>query len=76
MSPVATAPDTLGQLLRGEWQDPDCGTPLRVPIQVVAIEQSLAGLEADLVTSLGLGRRRPIRSTWFARRVTPSQGAG
>jgi len=69
MSPVATAPDTLGQLLRGEWQDPDCGTPLRVPIQVVAIEQSLAGLEADLVTSLGLGRRIAVVSDIATREV-------
>jgi glycerol-1-phosphate dehydrogenase [NAD(P)+] len=69
MSQVATAPDTLGQLLRGEWQDPDSGAPLRAPIQVVAIEQSLAGLEADLIASLRLGKRIAVVSDALTRNV-------
>lgn len=57
MSQAATAQDTLGQLLRGEWSDPDGGLPIRIPALAVAIERSLAGMEADLVAALGLGRR-------------------
>ena len=56
------APDTLGQLLRGEWPDPDGGPPIRVPALAVAIERSLAGLEADLVAPLRLGRRIAVVS--------------
>ena len=69
MSQVATAPDTLGQLLRGEWLDPDGGAPLRVPIQAVTIERSLAGLEADLINSLRLGKRIAVVSDAATRDV-------
>jgi glycerol-1-phosphate dehydrogenase [NAD(P)+] len=58
----ATAPDTLGQLLRGEWPDPDGGPPITVPVQTVAIEHSLAGREADLVAPLRMGRRIAVVS--------------
>jgi len=65
----ATTPDALGQLLRGEWLDPDGGAPLRVPIQVVAIEHSLAGRETDLLTSLRLGKRIAVVSDATTREV-------
>ena len=35
-----------------------------------------ASWDAGAWIFLRFGRRRPIRSTWFARRVTPSRGAG
>jgi glycerol-1-phosphate dehydrogenase [NAD(P)+] len=66
---AATAPDTLGQLLRGQWPDPDGGPPIRVPVLAVVIERSLSGLEADLVAPLRLGRRIAVVSDATTRAV-------
>lgn len=63
------AQDALGQLLRGAWPDPDGGPPIKVPVQTVAIERSLAGLEADLVAPLRLGRRIAVVSDATTRAV-------
>jgi glycerol-1-phosphate dehydrogenase [NAD(P)+] len=63
------APDTLGRLLRGEWLDPEGGAPIQVPVRAVAIERSLAGLEADLVASLHLGRRIAVVTDVTTRAV-------
>jgi len=60
--PMTRAPDALDALLRGEWPDPDGGVPVEVPVRVVAIERSLAGVEADLIAPLGLGRRLAVVS--------------
>jgi glycerol-1-phosphate dehydrogenase [NAD(P)+] len=62
-------PNTLDQLLRGDWPDPDGGPPIRVPVQAVAIERSLAGVEADLVAPLRLGRRVALVSDATTRVV-------
>ena len=69
MSPVASSQDTLDQLLRGEWIDPDSGVSLGVPIQAVAIERSLDGMEADLIASLQLGKRLAVVSDEVTREV-------
>ena len=69
MSLGAAAPDTLDRLLRGEWPDPDGGPPISVPVQAVAIERSLAGVEADLVAPLRLGRRIAVVSDATTRVV-------
>ena len=66
---AATAPDALQQLMRGEWIDPDGGRPVRVAVRAVAIERSLRGAEADLVASLGLGRRLAVVSDATTRMV-------
>lgn len=66
---MSAAGDTLGHLLRGEWLDPDGGAPIRIPVQAVAIERSLAGLEADLVAPLRLGRRLAVVSDAITRAV-------
>ena len=49
--------DVLERLLRGELPDPDGGPTLSVPVRSVAIGDSLAGHEADLVAGLELGAR-------------------
>ena len=54
--------DALDRLLRGEYADPDGGALIGVPIKAVHIERSLRGKEADVVRSLGLGRRMAIVS--------------
>ena len=69
MSPAATAPDALQQLMRGEWIDPDGGTPVGVPVRAVAIERSLRGAEAELVAPLGFGRRLAVVSDARTRTV-------
>jgi glycerol-1-phosphate dehydrogenase [NAD(P)+] len=69
MRPAADAPDALQQLMRGEWTDPDGGPPVGVPVRAVAIERSLRGLEAELVSSLGLGRRLAVVSDATTRTV-------
>ncbi|MEO8304369.1 MAG: sn-glycerol-1-phosphate dehydrogenase [Betaproteobacteria bacterium] len=63
-STVATAcsPNSIGALLDGTWLDPDDGQPIRVPVLAVAIERSLAGIEAELVRPLPLGRRLAVVS--------------
>ena len=66
---ISAASDTLGQLLRGEWPDPDGGVPVGVPVQSIAIERSLAGQEADLVAPLRLGRRLAVVSDSTTRIV-------
>ena len=66
---AAAAPDTLGELLRGEWSDLDGGPPIQVPVQAVAIERSLSGFEADLVAPLRLGRRIAVVSDATTRAV-------
>ena len=66
---TAPSPDTLGQLLRGEWSDPDGGPPIQVPVRAVAIERSLSGQEADLVAPLRLGRRIAVVSDAATRAV-------
>ena len=55
--------------MRGEWIDPDSGASLSVPIQAVAIERSLAGMEADLIASLHLGKRIAVVSDAATREV-------
>lgn len=52
----------IAELIAGRWRDPDTGSPVTVPVKSVVIEQSLAGSEADLVRSLGLGRRLAVVS--------------
>ena len=69
MSRAATASDTLGQLLRGEWPDPDGGPPIGIPVRSVAIERSLSRREAELVAPLRLGRRIAIVSDATTRSV-------
>ncbi len=63
------ARDTLSQLLRGEFADPDGGTPLAAPTRAVVIADSLAGSEGDLVAGLGLGGRLAVVSDDNTRRV-------
>jgi glycerol-1-phosphate dehydrogenase [NAD(P)+] len=54
--------DPIAQLLRGTWPDPDGGPPIGVPIAAIAVERSLRGMEADLVSSLDLGPRLAVVS--------------
>ncbi len=61
--------DTLGRLLAGEFRDPDDGGLLIAPIGNIAIEDSLAGREADLVAGLELGDRLAVVSDPTTRAV-------
>jgi len=61
-APGARHADALGELLAGRWRDPDGGLPIAVPVRAIAIEESLDGMEADLVRSLALGRRFAVVS--------------
>jgi glycerol-1-phosphate dehydrogenase [NAD(P)+] len=61
--------DTLGQLLAGEFRDPDGGQALVAPIRTVVIEDSLAGREAELVGELDLGGRLAVVSDPTTRAV-------
>jgi glycerol-1-phosphate dehydrogenase [NAD(P)+] len=56
-------------LIEGCWPDPDGGRPLGVATRAVAIERSLAGDEADLVRSLGLGPAFAVVSDPVTREV-------
>jgi glycerol-1-phosphate dehydrogenase [NAD(P)+] len=61
--------DALGELLEGRWLDPDSGLPIEVPVLSVAIERSLAGMEAELLGALPLGRRFAIVSDTTTQQV-------
>ena len=61
--------DTLGRLMAGEFSDPDGGPMLDPLTAAVAIEDSLAGIEADLVAGLELGGRLALVSDDNTRRV-------
>ncbi len=52
---MTLASDPLAALLEGRMQDPDDGRPLSVPPLRIAIADSLAGREAELIAELGLG---------------------
>ena len=49
-------------LLRGTYRDSETGEPVAVATRSLAIERSLAGMEADLVRGLGFGRRVAVVS--------------
>ncbi len=52
----ASPSDPLRELLEGRWLDPDSGLPIAIPLCSIAIERSLAGMEAELVRALPVGR--------------------
>lgn len=54
--------DPLAQLLDGTYRDPETGKPVAVATRALVIERSLAGLEAELVRALGVGRRLAVVS--------------
>lgn len=59
--------DTLGRLMAGQFSDPDGGPALDPLTAAVAIEDSLAGTEAELVGGLDLGGRLALvadDNTW------------
>ena len=66
--------DTIARLVDGRYADPDRGGVLRVPTRAVAIEDSLAGGEADLVRRLGLGRAFAVVSDTVTHGVLGARG--
>jgi glycerol-1-phosphate dehydrogenase [NAD(P)+] len=54
--------DPIALLLEGRYPDPGTGELLRAESRAVVIEDSLAGREAELLTSLGLGPRLAVIS--------------
>ncbi len=64
---------TIERLLAGTHPDPDGSAPLKVATRAVAVERSLAGMEADLVRPLGLGRKLAIVSDPETRGVLGAQ---
>ena len=54
--------DVIDRLIAGTHADPDGGPPLRVETRAVVIAKSLAGMEADIVRPLSLGRRLAVVS--------------
>jgi len=54
--------DVIDRLVAGTYADPDGGAPLRVDTRAVVIAKSLAGMEADIVRPLSLGRRLAVVS--------------
>jgi glycerol-1-phosphate dehydrogenase [NAD(P)+] len=51
------AADPIQQLLAGVYPDPETGAPLGCEARAIAIEDSLAGREVELVEQLGVGTR-------------------
>jgi glycerol-1-phosphate dehydrogenase [NAD(P)+] len=61
--------DTISQVLNGSYEDPDGGPPLRVSTKSVVIEDSLEGMEADLVADLGFRGKIAVVSDANTERV-------
>jgi glycerol-1-phosphate dehydrogenase [NAD(P)+] len=49
--------DIIEEIVKGIYADPDGGAALSVPTRSVVIAESLAGMEADIVAALELGRK-------------------
>jgi glycerol-1-phosphate dehydrogenase [NAD(P)+] len=60
--PITGRSDALADLLAKHWRDPESGAAIDIPIRSIAIERSLAGIEADLVRDLALGRHFAVVS--------------
>jgi glycerol-1-phosphate dehydrogenase [NAD(P)+] len=72
--------EKIDLLLKGAYPDPDTGTHLGVATKSLAIRPSLGGIEAELVSGLGFGRKIAVvsdRTTHdvLARRVEAALGA-
>jgi glycerol-1-phosphate dehydrogenase [NAD(P)+] len=63
------ADDPLEALLAGRLEDPDGGPPISVPTRQVVITETLAGQEAELVSSLDLGHHLALVSDENTHRV-------
>jgi glycerol-1-phosphate dehydrogenase [NAD(P)+] len=63
------ADDLIAALLAGSWRDPESGAPVGVPMRAIAIAESLAGQEAELVAGLDLGRRFALVSDPLTHQV-------
>jgi glycerol-1-phosphate dehydrogenase [NAD(P)+] len=59
----------IEDLVAGRWRDPATGKPVRIPTRAIVIERSLAGREAELIRTQGLGQHLAVisdRSTFDA----------
>jgi glycerol-1-phosphate dehydrogenase [NAD(P)+] len=63
------ADDLIAALLAGTWRDPESNAPVGVPVRAIAIADSLAGQEAELVAGLDLGRRFALVSDPLTHQV-------
>lgn len=54
---MPAADDPIALLLEGRYPDPETGELLRSESRAIAIEDSLDGMEAELLRGLGLGRK-------------------
>jgi glycerol-1-phosphate dehydrogenase [NAD(P)+] len=54
--------DFIDEIIAGNWIDPETRQTVRVPYEAIAIDETLAGREAQLVAALGLGRTLAIVS--------------
>ena len=54
--------DPITLLLEGRYHDPDGGPLIGVPTQSVVINETLAGMEAELVEALGFGPKIAVVS--------------
>lgn len=63
------AHDSIQRLIDGTYPDPDGGPPLRVPTRRVAIADSLAGDEGELVRGLGFAGNLAVVSDPRTREV-------
>jgi glycerol-1-phosphate dehydrogenase [NAD(P)+] len=52
----------IDEIVAGTWVDPQTGKNERVPYESIVIDESLAGREAELVATLGLGQTLAIVS--------------
>jgi glycerol-1-phosphate dehydrogenase [NAD(P)+] len=68
-SAPAARGDALLELLAGRWIDPETGSPVAIPVRAIAIERSLAGIEADVVSAIATGTRFAVVSDPTTHRV-------
>ena len=54
--------ELIRDVVAGRWKDPATGQPARVPFEVIHLDDTLDGQEADLIGPLNLGKRLAVVS--------------
>src|SRR5437868_14080069 len=54
--------ELIRDVVAGRWKDPATGKPARVPFEVIHLDETLEGQEADLIRPLNLGSRLAVVS--------------
>ena len=52
----------ITDIVRGDWENPETGMPVKLPFETIRLEESLDGGAEDMVGPLNIGRRIAVVS--------------